>query len=766
MHTLASNPWPTRIALGGAALGGLGLIMWVASQWAGWGLPLRFGLAQAVLALGLLGAAVTTGRQAFALLGWLAIGALFALIGQTYQTGADPWQLFALWTLLALPVALAARSDALWSGWALVAAVAVARWLSTRSGLIFSDAPPPLSALVAALLLAAIWLAVGPLARRWTGAGRWAPRVASVAMLLVLAGMGVMALVDARSMTLPLTWLVALLAVAVLAAALTRAPWQDAGQLAATALAALVLLVAWAAVRLLKWGASDPISALLLLGVLAAVLLALLAWALLRWQARRADATTAIWPVAALTALGAWLAAVPLLAGLGLALGAAFRSSFWLVGAVLWVGAVAVLRRPGLTRFVEQVMVPVLLAGGVALAVGASTDGPAERGAAVGLAATLVAAALLPQPWLRGVLGALALVAAQIMLGGRLVDGAGWAETTLLLAWLLATPLHRHPRWQPVALGWIVAWLGLVMWSGGPTLLVAGVAGEMGDGWSMWTVVGVAHKLSAALAVVAAVLLWRMLPALRGLRAAVVAAVLVALAAAVPALGGVLLVLVLGWLHGTRSLVALATLAALWLVGTLYYELHWPLAHKGLALAVAGTLLVASVWRPRAQWQAPRGVRPMALLLGALAATLALANTTIWRQQQIVAQGRTVYVALAPADPRSLLAGDYMRLAFELPEAVFSTPGATRVRARVDAQGVATVTAVLAPGAVVGAGEVALPLRRRLSRGRGPVLVTDAYYFPEGQAARFASARYGVLRVLPDGRALLTGLADAQRRPL
>ena len=30
------------------------------------------------------------------------IGALFALVGQTYQTGADVWQLFAVWTLCQL----------------------------------------------------------------------------------------------------------------------------------------------------------------------------------------------------------------------------------------------------------------------------------------------------------------------------------------------------------------------------------------------------------------------------------------------------------------------------------------------------------------------------------------------------------------------------------------------------------------------------------------------------------------------------------------
>ena len=33
----------------------------------------------------------------------ISVGGLLALIGQSYQTGADPWQLFALWAVLLLP---------------------------------------------------------------------------------------------------------------------------------------------------------------------------------------------------------------------------------------------------------------------------------------------------------------------------------------------------------------------------------------------------------------------------------------------------------------------------------------------------------------------------------------------------------------------------------------------------------------------------------------------------------------------------------------
>ncbi|UXK07160.1 DUF2157 domain-containing protein [Shewanella putrefaciens] len=44
----------------------------------------------------------------------ILVGGLLALVGQTYQTGADPWQLFALWAIVILPFAWVARFDALW----------------------------------------------------------------------------------------------------------------------------------------------------------------------------------------------------------------------------------------------------------------------------------------------------------------------------------------------------------------------------------------------------------------------------------------------------------------------------------------------------------------------------------------------------------------------------------------------------------------------------------------------------------------------------
>ncbi|HBF48274.1 MAG TPA: DUF2157 domain-containing protein [Shewanella frigidimarina] len=44
----------------------------------------------------------------------IMLGALLALVGQTYQTGADPWQLFAIWAVVILPFAYIAGFDLLW----------------------------------------------------------------------------------------------------------------------------------------------------------------------------------------------------------------------------------------------------------------------------------------------------------------------------------------------------------------------------------------------------------------------------------------------------------------------------------------------------------------------------------------------------------------------------------------------------------------------------------------------------------------------------
>jgi uncharacterized membrane protein len=95
------------LAAMGALLVGAGAIYFIAYNWDVLGRFGKFALLDiAIVAM----VAVAWWRGADGLLGkaslWLAtvlVGGLLALIGQTYQTGADPYELFIAWSLLALP---------------------------------------------------------------------------------------------------------------------------------------------------------------------------------------------------------------------------------------------------------------------------------------------------------------------------------------------------------------------------------------------------------------------------------------------------------------------------------------------------------------------------------------------------------------------------------------------------------------------------------------------------------------------------------------
>ena len=124
-----------------------------------------------------------------------------------------------------------------------------------------------------------------------------------------------------------------------------------------------------------------------------------------------------------------------------------------------------------------------------------------------------------------------------------------------------------------------------------------------------------------------------------------------------------------------------------------------------------------------------------------------------------------------PQDPRSLMQGDFMRLRFAALQAAdpMTSPldslSAQRPRMVVtlDPRGVAKPERMYGAGAPLGPQEMLLQLTRKDGQW---VVVTDAWFFEEGQAKRWEAARYGEFRVLPDGQALLVDLADAQLRAI
>jgi len=240
------------LAYTAALLGGLGLIFFIAANWHSLGRAGQFGLLQGFTALTCAGAALLArARAPLSLLGLLSIGGLFAYFGQTYQTGADAWQLFALWTALALPLALGARSDVVWTAWVIVAATAITTW-SWSQAYRLHDHP------VIALLATGLACLMSKPLQRFSGAG---PVSFNVAVLLATVWLAAS----------PFS-IVSLLILLAACALLAQRSFFDVIALSTVALGLIFVVLSKVSASL--WSASSEIGAVLLLTLLALAALA------------------------------------------------------------------------------------------------------------------------------------------------------------------------------------------------------------------------------------------------------------------------------------------------------------------------------------------------------------------------------------------------------------------------------------------------------------------------------------------------------------
>ena len=156
----------------------------------------------------------------------------------------------------------------------------------------------------------------------------------------------------------------------------------------------------------------------------------------------------------------------------------------------------------------------------------------------------------------------------------------------------------------------------------------------------------------------------------------------------------------------------------------------------------------------------------MRLLLHALitAAVLLICNGLIRQKNAVVTGGTTMLLKLAARDPRSLMQGDYMTLNYDVGDRIraLETTHRGQVAVRLDAQQVATFIRVQ-KGEPLVAGEALLQFRRN---GQDVRLGAESFFFQEGTAALYESARYGELRVAADGSSVLIGLRNEHLVPL
>ena len=303
--------------------------------------------------------------------------------------------------------------------------------------------------------------------------------------------------------------------------------------------------------------------------------------------------------------------------------------------------------------------------------------------------------------------------------------------------------------------------------------------------------------------------------------AALLALVYLLLAIAAPWLssaGAIALIGTIACLRGQRRLLGLAGLVLLLDLSGFYYALQWPLTNKALLLAgmgggiaIALTALrhwhnrqpaashktsahaacngkqssapaIAANTAPNTSAAAPATTPAIhrwssALLLAGLLMALGSVLWDVRGKEQVMAQGQKIYIPLMPADPRSLMQGDYMALRFAIPPQLQQQLGesatgwslqSTRLAiASINAQGIAQLQRLAQTGQAAqqtpSQNEITVPLK--LLKGQWTV-VTDAFFFPEGQGTPFQNARFGEFRALPDGRMLLVGMADEKLQPI
>jgi uncharacterized membrane protein len=166
----------TCLLLGGLLSMAAALVFFVAANWSEIAVFGRFGLLELVfVACGVVASfkppPSAVGRGAL-FLAFVSAGALLALFGQTYQTGADVYELFLGWALLGLPLVVIARWSVTTAAWVLVLNLSLALYCGWQpaGGLLWTLFGGMRLSMANALLLAG---AINVLL--WFAAERWRP---------------------------------------------------------------------------------------------------------------------------------------------------------------------------------------------------------------------------------------------------------------------------------------------------------------------------------------------------------------------------------------------------------------------------------------------------------------------------------------------------------------------------------------------------------------------------------------------------------------
>ena len=256
-----------------------GVIFFLAYNWERLGRFAKIGLVEVLIVAALafvarLGLNRVAGKAAL-LASALLVGALLALIGQTYQTGADTFELFAVWAIAILPWVVVGRFPALWLGWLGLVNLALTLYFQTFPGLfgVLFNPERLLWVLLGVNTVAlAVWEGTAAAGVAWLRE-RWAARLLATAAGTLATVLAMYALFDEGSDWGLLAWLVWL----ALAYAVYRLFLRDLYVLAGGVLSLIVVLTTFLGKHWI-----DNAGGILLLGLLVIALSAAGGWWLRR----------------------------------------------------------------------------------------------------------------------------------------------------------------------------------------------------------------------------------------------------------------------------------------------------------------------------------------------------------------------------------------------------------------------------------------------------------------------------------------------------
>lgn len=207
------------LGIGTLALGSA-VVFFIAYNWEAMGRFAKFGLVEVLMLLAIaaywwLGAERLTAKFSL-MLAAILLGVLLALYGQTYQTGADPWQLFCNWALLLLPWALIGRFALLWILWLALINLSLLLYYQVAPGLLWFAFDSELDMIWLLFVLNGIALVVWELLslrRDWLDQ-RWAVRLIAVVSGVCITWLALHGILEDDASIVPVVvWLVWLAAI-------------------------------------------------------------------------------------------------------------------------------------------------------------------------------------------------------------------------------------------------------------------------------------------------------------------------------------------------------------------------------------------------------------------------------------------------------------------------------------------------------------------------------------------------------------------------